>query len=194
MKNLLSLLTLLFFIGVNAQKTPHAVQVTYIKSSNGTILENQDPIVLFADKKQTIITSEKIIEKKADFPYEFFYLTRDNNRWYQTAQLSTSKTISTVDTVSIANQKLTLTKDTKKILGYLCKKATTSINSNSIDIWYTEALDHKGAPSALGQNLGLVLEVTRNGNYSITASKLTKLKSIPTGVAQIPSLKSTIDL
>lgn len=194
MKNLLSLLTLLFFIGVNAQKTPHAVQVTYIKSSNGTVLENQDPILIYADKKQTIVTSEKISLKKAAIPYEFFYLSRINNRWFQTAQLNGNKAISTMDSTSIANQKFTYGTETKKILGYVCKKATTSINSNTIDVWYTNTLDLKGAPSALGQDLGLVLEVTRNGNYSITATKVQKLKMIPNEIIQVPNEKSITDV
>ena len=194
MKNIISFLSLLFFMGVNAQKAPNAAQITYIKSSNGTVLENQDPIVIYTDKKQTIVSSEKIITRKAAFPYEFFYLTRADNRWYQMAQLTATTSISTVDSLSISTQKLTLTSDTKKILGYLCKKATTSINSNSIDIWYTEALNLKGAPSGLGQNLGLVLEVTRNGNYSIIASKVQKLKSIPTEIIPVINLKSTTDV
>ena len=194
MKNIFLLFAVLLFTGIHAQKKPNAVQITYIKSSNGTVLENQDPILIYADKNQTIVTSEKIASKKAAFPYEFFYLSRTNNSWFQTAQLNDNKSISTVDSTSIANQKFTLGTETKKILGYVCKKATTSINSNTIDIWYTNELDLKGAPSALGQDLGLVLEVTRNGNYSITASKVQKLKSIPTEIIQIPSAKSTTDV
>ena len=30
--------------------------------------------------------------------------------------------------------------DTKKILGYVCKKAKTTINSNTIELWYTNDL------------------------------------------------------
>ncbi|WP_026976509.1 GLPGLI family protein [Flavobacterium tegetincola] len=187
MKIIITLLSFLLFITANAQKKSNAVQVTYEKSSNGIVLENQDPIVIYTDKNQTIVTSLKIIEKQATFPFETYYLARADNRWYQTAQLKINKTISTVDSSSISSQKLTLTNETKKILGYICKKATTSINSNSIDIWYTEALDLKGAPSSLGQNLGLVLEVTRNGNYSIVATKLQKLKLVPTNL--VPNLK-----
>lgn len=194
MKNIFLLFTVLLFTGIQAQKKPNAVQVTYIKSSNGTVLENQDPIVTYADKNQTIVTSEKIESKKSSFPYEFFYLNRSNKHWFQTAQLNENKTISTLDSSSIANQKFTFGAETKKILGYICKKATTSINSNTIDIWYTNELDLKGAPSVLGQDLGLVLEVTRNGNYSITASKVQKLKSIPSEIIQIPSAKSTMEV
>ena len=194
MKNFLLLFSLLFLTAIQAQKTPNALQITYIKSSNGTIIENQDLLIVYADKKQTIVTTEKIISKKATFPYESFYLNRLSNHWFQTAQLSPTKSISTVDSLAINNQKFTFSSETKKILGYLCKKATISINSNTIDIWYTDNLELKGAPSQLGQNLGLVLEVTRNNNYSIIASKVEKLKNIPAELAGIQNPKTITDV
>jgi len=194
MKNILLLLLILLFANLQAQKKPNSVKITYIKSSNGTVLENQDPILVFADKKQTIITSEKISTKKAAFPYELYVLDRNPNYWFQTAQLSTSKAISTKDSTSIANQKFIFSTENKKILGYLCKKATTSINSNTIDVWYTNDLDLKGAPSVLGQDLGLVLEVTRNNNYSITATKLEKLKTLPNDFNVMPDAKNITDV
>ncbi len=194
MKNILLLSTFLLFISVQAQKTPNSVLVTYIKSSNGNIIENQDPILMFADKKQVIITSEKINNKKATFPYELYSLNRTNNHWFQTAQLTEFKNISTKDSISIINQKFTISKETKKILGYICQKATTSINSNTIDIWYTNDLVLKGAPSILGQDLGLVLEVTRNNNFSISATKIEKLKTVPNDVNIILDTKSITDI
>lgn len=194
MKNIFLLFTVLLISSIHAQKTPNAVRISYIKSSNGTIIENQDPLLVFADKKQTIITSERIITKKATFPYELSSLNRINNYWFQTAQLSASKAISTKDSTSIAHQKFTFSTETKKILGYKCQKATTSINSNTIDVWYTNDLGLKGAPSVLGQNLGLVLEVTRNNNYSITATKMEQLKNIPDDVNVTTDAKATSDI
>lgn len=64
----------------------------------------------------------------------------------------------------------------KKILGYTCKKAVTSINSNTMEVWYTNDLKIKGGPSLLGQDLGLVLEIVRNGNSSTKAVKIEKVK------------------
>src|SRR5690606_29691449 len=87
-----------------------------------------------------------------------------------------------------------LTNETKKILGYTCKKAKTEINSNKYDIWYTNDLKLKGAPTALGQNLGLVLEVERNGNYAITATKVQPLKKIPAEIISIPRRQKPVDL
>lgn len=194
MKNFLLLFSILVFTSLHAQKNANAVKITYIKSSNGTVIENQDLVIVYADKKQTMVTSEKIISKKATFPYESFFLNRSNSNWFQTAHLSLTKSISTLDSLSILNQKFTFSKETKKVVGYLCKKATIIINSNTIDIWYTESLGLNGAPSVLGQNLGLVLEVTRNNNYSVIASKIEKLKSIPNEIIQVPNAKTTTDV
>lgn len=179
---------------MNAQNFPKAVQITYQKSSNGSILEADDPIIAYSDKGQTVVTSKKITLKNKSFPYEHFYLNRTKNIWYQRADLNSNQSISTIDSVSLKNQNFTFSKETKKILGYLCQKATVIINSNTIDLWYTNSLDVKGAPSLLGQNLGLVLEVTRNNNYSITAVKVEKLKQIPQELIQTPKSDAVLDV
>ena len=194
MKNFLLLFSILLFTSIQAQKNPNAVKITYLKSSNGTVIENQDLTIVYTDKKQTIVTSEKIISGKATLPFESFYLNRLNTHWFQTAQLSSNKSISTIDSLTINNQKFTFSNETKKILDYECKKATIIINSNTIDVWYTENIGLKGAPSILGQNLGLVLEVTRNNNYSVIASKVQQLKSIPNEIVKVPNSKTVTDV
>lgn len=194
MKNLFILFTLFLLADSQAQRKANALKITYTKSSNGNVIENQDRTVVFTDKNQTFLSSEKIILGNTNFPYEIFSLNRNDNRWFQTGQLSEKQIISTVDSTSIANQKFIFSTETKKILGYECKKATTSINSNTIDIWYTEAFDLKGAPSILGQDLGVVLETVRNGNYSVLATDLQILKSIPATIVKIPNPEKVTDL
>ena len=194
MKNFLLLFSILLFTSIQAQKNPNAVKITYLKSSNGKVIENQDLTIVYADKNQTIVSSEKIISGKATLPFESFYLNRLNRHWFQTAQLSSNKSISTIDSLTINNQKFTFSNETKKILDYECKKATIIINSNTIDVWYTENIGLKGAPSILGQNLGLVLEVTRNNNYSVIASKVQQLKSIPNEIVKVPNSKTVTDV
>jgi hypothetical protein len=46
----------------------------------------------------------------------------------------------------------------------------------------------KGAPTILGQNLGLVLEMVRNGNFVVAANKIEKIKSFPKFRKQIRML------
>lgn len=174
MKNYIVLLFALLSLTTIAQNT---YKITYLRSSNGTLLENQDPIVVFSNEKESIITSEKIIGNQSAFPYEQSWI--NGNQHFQIANLKTNQSIATKDTTAIGKQSFELSSETRKIQGYLCKKATTIINSNTIDLWYTSDLQVKGAPSVLGQKLGLVLESVRNGNFVVTATKIEKVALFP---------------
>ena len=176
MKNSLSIL--ICFITLTAIGQVN-YKISYTKSSNGKLIENQDSIIVFSNSNQTLITSQSIIENKATYPYEFSLIDRKNNNINQLAKLKANKLIATIDSTSIAKQTFELLDDVKKILGYTCKKAKTIINSNTIEIWYTNELTIKGGPSILGQNLGLVLETNRNGNFIVTAAKVEKTKQFP---------------
>ena len=174
MKNCIVLLFVLLSLTSIAQNN---YKITYLRSSNGTLLENQDPIVVFSNEKESIITSEKIINNQSAFPYEQSWIT--GNQHFQIANLKTDQSIVTKDTTAIGKQTFELSTETRKIQGYLCKKATTIINSNTIDLWYTNDIQVKGAPSILGQKLGLVLESVRNGNFVVTATKIEKVALLP---------------
>ena len=176
MKNSLSIL--ICFITLTAIGQVN-YKISYTKSSNGKLIENQDSIIVFSNSNQTLVTSQSIIENKATYPYEFSLIDRKNNNINQLAKLKANKLIATIDSTSIAKQTFELLDDEKKILGYTCKKAKTIINSNTIEIWYTNELTIKGGPSILGQNLGLVLETNRNGNFIVTAAKVEKTKQFP---------------
>lgn len=152
-------------------------KITYLKSSNGKLVENQDAILVFSSEKESLITSEAIINQKSEFPFEQTLIT--NLNYLQVANLNKSNTIATKDSISIAKQSFELQTETRKILGYNCKKAKIIINSNTIEVWYTNDLKVKGAPTVLGQNLGLVLEMNRNGNFIISATKIEKTKQFP---------------
>lgn len=152
-------------------------KITYLKSSNGKLVENQDAILVFSNEKESLITSEAIINQKSEFPFEQTLIT--NLNYLQVANLNKSNTIATKDSTSIAKQSFELQTETRKILGYNCKKAKIIINSNTIEVWYTNDLKVKGAPTVLGQNLGLVLEMNRNGNFIISATKVEKTKQFP---------------
>jgi GLPGLI family protein len=154
-------------------------KVTYSKSYNGKVIENQDYIYLFANQESALLTSENIFLGKSDFPYEQIFINHNDRMYIQVTQLTKQKNIALKDTTSLANQSFEITGETKIILGFTCKKAKTIINSNTIELWFTDELKAKGAPTILGQNLGLVLEMNRNGNYIISATKVEKLKQLP---------------
>jgi GLPGLI family protein len=165
-------------------------KITYLKSSNGSLIENQDPILAFTSSEVTQIGSQSIFNGKADFPNEIIFVDRKTNSFSQVADLDAIKTINSKDSVSLGKQTFEYLNDTKKILGYNCKKAKTIVNSNNIELWYTNELKVKGAPTILGQNLGLVLEMVRNGNFVIKATKIERIKMFPTD----PDLSKSIDM
>ncbi|TXH22072.1 MAG: peptide-N-glycosidase, partial [Chitinophagaceae bacterium] len=84
----------------------------------------------------------------------------------------------TVDARAIKSQNIEYLNDTKKILGYQCKKAKSIVNSNTIEFWYTTELPIQAAPTILGQGLGAVLEMVRNGNLTYTATEIKKEKIV----------------
>lgn len=64
-----------------------------------------------------------------------------------------------------------------KHLGLNCKIVRTSINSNTIEVWYTNDIAFRGTPQAnVGVPDGLVLRVVRNGDMVQEASSITPLK------------------
>ena len=186
MRKIIQLIILLISISGYSQN----YKITYLKSSNGNLIENQDAILVFSNETKTLISTEKIITKKAEFPFEQTLVSRDNGFYSQITNLNEKEIISTKDSTSLKKQTFELLNETKKILGYNCKKAKTIINSNTIEFWYTEELKVKGAPTILGQNLGLVLEMVRNGNFVVAANKIEKIKSFP----EIPQTNKNVDM
>lgn len=185
---------LAFTLVASAQKNPNALKITYLKSSNGKLIEGQDPIIVFANEIQTAILTKNSIDGKSPFPFEKSFVDRKSANYIQSAKLSFDSEIFTSDSSAIAKQNFEFLDETKTILGYKCKKAKTIINSNTIELWYTNDTKIKGAPTVLGQNLGLVLEMNRNNNFLISATKIEKLKAIPEDISLPKSGLKTIDL
>jgi GLPGLI family protein len=173
---------------------PKGFKITYLKSSNGKLMENQDPILVFTNELETLVTTQNISTNKTAFPFEQTFINRSKDEFIQLAQINSSKSITTTDSLSLAKQTFEITNEFKTVLGYKCQKAKTVINSNHIELWFTNDLKVKGAPSILGQNLGLVLEMDRNGNYAVTATKIEKLKAVkPSQIVQSSFSGKSVD-
>ncbi|NMH26703.1 peptide-N-glycosidase F-related protein [Flavobacterium silvaticum] len=172
---------LLFFLLIGfvstAQKINAPVKISYQRFSNGKP-DDKENIWVYADSQCNWITSESMMNATAKFPTEQLRVEPSKGRYTQIAGLSKNTFAATTDSTSIEKQQFEFIDKTKKILGYDCKMAKTVINSNTIEVWYTTA-GINAAPSVLGQKLGLVLEVVRNGNYVIQAIKIEKIKKIP---------------
>lgn len=168
-------LALIGFLGIQ-MAFGQSYTITYQKTSNGKVIQPQDLILVFTDSKATLISSKNSTEQQAPFPYEETLVERSSQKIFQKAYLNKERSVVTVDSTSLEKQTFEFLPETKTILGYRCKKAKTIINSNTIELWYTDALGVKGGPSTLGQNLGLVLEIGRNGNFYTTAIQIEKGK------------------
>lgn len=164
----------LIFIGLNVFSQTY--KITYKTFFEGKERENQDPILVFSNLENTFILTEKIVTGNKEIPFEVQKISRSNNNVSQFAFLKNDVISEYSDNQTLLKQKFELKTDTKEILGYRCKKAETIINSNKIEVWYTQDLKIKGSPSILGQDLGLVLEIIRNGNSATKAQKIEKIK------------------
>ncbi|AZA62566.1 GLPGLI family protein [Chryseobacterium indoltheticum] len=172
-----------FFIFLSVLSFSQTYEIQYESSYNGKVQPNQNQVIVWVNENENFILNTKIKELKNDYPFEISKIEKPSNTIISYAFLKPNEAISTSDKESIAKQEFELTAQTKKILGYNCKKAVTKINSNTIEVWYTNDLKIKGGPSSLGQNLGLVLQIERNGNSATTAVSLKKIKI--TGIDKI---------
>ncbi|NIG52427.1 PNGase F N-terminal domain-containing protein [Chitinophaga sp. Cy-1792] len=84
--------------------------------------------------------------------------------------------------------------DTATILGLPCKKAKLFVRSNTIEVWYTNAVQLKGTPFlSYGPDLGLVLRIVRNGNSETIARKIEYRKVTPQELSWPANLGQQVD-
>nr|WP_276903827.1 PNGase F N-terminal domain-containing protein [Pedobacter kyonggii] len=170
------------FISFNLQaqgvlKKNAVYKIVYFRSADGKPKEDRNPTVVVASASQNLISNAAILCRKAKYPYEQSIVTKPAQILFQVADLGIDKQIATADSLAIGKQTFEFSNESKVILGYTCKKATTVVNSNRIDLWYTTDAGIKAAPTSLGQNLGLVLEQVRNGNSFVRATKIEEVKN-----------------
>lgn len=194
MKKLLTFVFVLTILSGYAQKKPNAIKITYQKINIGSPADTENPIIIFSDKDKSRITSKSIVDDTAEYPSEQVLVNYKDNSYYNIAQLGKGKYALTIDSLSIDRQSFEKLPDTKTILGYKCHKAKIIINSNTIELWYTNDLSLKGAPSVLGQNLGLVLETVRNNNFTVTATKVEKIKDASAYLDIVPKTVKPMDM
>ncbi|WP_334125295.1 PNGase F N-terminal domain-containing protein [Empedobacter brevis] len=161
-------------IVLNAQET---YKITYERFSNGKKVAESNPIQVIANTKETIIGKQQSFAATATYPDEMFYYTKTNPSVISLiTQFDSIHSIISNDSVSFNKSVFTISKETKRILGLRCKKATTTINSNTIDVWFVDNMDINASPTIVGMNLGFVLEFTRNNNMTVRASKIERQK------------------
>ncbi|MDO4224346.1 MAG: GLPGLI family protein [Bergeyella zoohelcum] len=168
------------FLMMNVFVLGQNYKVTYEQYFEGKLQESRGKTLVYASPQESYIVNEQAINKTMEYPYEIYKINNQAATVYSYGFLGDNKTISNIDEKQIGNQKFTYSEETKKILGYHCKKAIAHINSNTIEIWYTQDIKNiMGSPSLLGQKLGLVLEITRNGSHTTRAVAVKKEKNNP---------------
>ena len=118
MKKCITITLLSLFTFAQSQtnaKPPKGFKITYTRSSNGKLIENQDAILVFTNPKETLVTSEKMNSKKADFPFEQTFINRSENKIIQVTQLKKEKSVTTVDSLSLAKQNFEFLDETRTI-------------------------------------------------------------------------------
>ncbi len=103
------------------------------------------------------------------------YIDYTTRQAYRRAELPNGQVISAVTPFEFGKG-FTQTGEGKH-LGMSCKILRTSINSNTIEVWYTNDIPFRGTPQAnVGVPDGLVLRVVRNGDMIQEATHITPLK------------------
>jgi flagella basal body P-ring formation protein FlgA len=83
-------------------------EVQYLSSSNGKVLTEQSPTLVWANEKENFILNNKIREQKADFPFEITKIEKPSNTVISYAFLKPDEIISTSDKESVENRLLNL--------------------------------------------------------------------------------------
>ena len=109
-------------------------------------------------------------------PQTFSYMDYGKNETYRVCELPNGKVISSITPFAIGKgfQKEV---GEETILGLKCKIIRAIVNSNTIDISYTQDIPFKGTPQAgVGVPDGLVLKIVRNGDSVQEATGIVALK------------------
>lgn len=161
-------------------------QITYEKYSHQKKIADNNPIEVLANSNQTIIGTKNSFSLPKTYPNEVtYYTTLEPKNFYSIIQLDSINTLKTIDSTLFNKIEIKKLNDSKRILGMKTKHARAIINSNTIDIWYVDNMNIKAAPNPVGLNLGLVLEYTRNNDYTIKAARIENIKNIaPTTLYQ----------
>jgi len=120
-------LLLLAFLSFAGSLMSQNYKITYLKSTNGTLIENQEPIWVFANADHTQIVSENIFYGKSPYPFEQIFVDRSTNSFNQVATVNATTTINSKDSILLGKQTFEYLNETKKILGYSCKNGCGNV-------------------------------------------------------------------
>lgn len=153
----------------------HTIAVTYKSSFKGNVSPTETLMLVSGDKAsvETVTATQDARDFKA--PVLKTFIDYQNCKYYRRAELPDGDIISTVNSFKV-DSGMTLVRS-EKFFGYECSVMRASINSNTIEIWYTTALPFRGTPQPnVGVPDGLVLKVVRNGDAVQEVSSISPRK------------------
>lgn len=162
--------TLTIIAAILLSSTLHAQKAAKVTGLNVNYKGHQ---LLRVVGKESELSKTEMVPRKERQPSPTEYTLVDYNKmtYYQMAILPNNDTI-TVETPFEYNKNLKVIR-TEQFLGRECTVAQTSVNSNTIEIWYTNNLGFNGTPMpAWGIPNGLVLKVVRNGSATYEAESI----------------------
>lgn len=168
-------------------------KITYHVTRNNQVLNNSDPVIVFADQNKTIITKQSILDNTFKQTAEESIVDHRSKIIYKKSTFQNKRNIFSADSASYNRYRFIDKDEQKTILAKKVKKSTTSVNSNTIDIYYTNELPLKAAPNEVGLAKGVVLEYVRNGNSGLVATKIEKINDFPAGYS-IPKEENVLDI
>lgn len=187
-KPILFILVQLFSLSIYAQDI---YKITYNSFWNNEI-SNQDPIVVIADRNKSIVLKQSVLDGNSIFPYEQSFFDNKAKTVTRKASFSKENSVITLDNKVWNLHQITPQLETKTISNLKAKRATTSINSNGIELWYNDDFLIHASPNDVGVNLGLILEYRRNGSSGLVATKVEKLKEWPKSLS-FPDTNTAVD-
>jgi len=153
-------------------------KITYQYTQDGKLLD-QDPVIVFAAKDKAFVTRQTVLEGMAGSIYEETIIDAQRKVLIKEATLSVKQKIYKIDSGAFGRYTFTPVGEGPELAGFKTKKVKTVINSNTIELVYTDKLGLYAGPTDLGVGLGLVLAYERNGNSGLRATKVEALNAWP---------------
>lgn len=189
MKKLILIITCqLYILAAQAQEL-YKITYHYFRDS---AMVKQDPVIVFASKDKFVITKQSILNGNGRFPYEESFINVEAKNVIKQSALSTDHKIATLDLEAFTRYNYNKTNEEKKVLDHTVRKVSTSVNSNAIELWYTDDFGITAAPNDMGLGLGLIMEYRRNGNSGLIATDIEKVESWPVQFI-FPNQNSVLD-
>lgn len=188
MKKILFLIILAFSISIFAQSSNIIVNYNFLESYSGRNASYLSSTLKSDGQSSFFEIDDKMIEEKTETTYEdgnpiisISKKAKDNrivSKNFKDNSLLTLDYSYNPDNFFYVEEKLPnfdwkIDNETKEILGYTCKKATTSFRGRNYIAWFATEISVSDGPWKFGGLPGLILEVTDdNSKIKIEANKI----------------------